>query len=609
MKIEYDKKQRIKISNFTGKIWITNKLNNEWMYGTLPEKIFPVFENDIARFTIPIKRRKYGDVWQINGLENLNTIDVGDNIEIINKHPVQFAINRNDDIKTISVTKLQENLFQLSRYLKKDELIFAKRRINSNYGNAYFPEEYVFHSEIQDKEMFINIPQLVKKLKIVEGDIIDFFIKNSGHEEKLLVKGLSGDWYSDKDDHSKYRIYQTGAKTLAVYFYTEKSLYVKKIIWQDSKLIITLPEDVSPKDISNLELIESTRTSAASSIRVLVPLHSYVEEQNIVIDDDFLFSELSRRNKIGFRLFFSYKNSRVKNQFRTDDSEIFEADNDYSLINISVHNFLALELKKKKSSNTVKVAVLGSSHTRPMFRSDSYFNPDYKNFYEVVYTQFHSSIISLVGRARKFQNQYYATRKQTVKNYIKTDFEKTFFEELKQASPDFLIIDIYIDVQMGVIYFGDGSIISYNSYQAESNYVLDNLNDKPKLSTIFNDDNYVDDFKRALKKFKEMLLEIIPENKIIIHSFDMSEDYKDNEKNIKNYKQSKGSIVELNEIAVEMQFLLERTFPKANILDIRDSNYHGGINNPIGNMPHHFESDYYKELLNKLTKIILTIER
>lgn len=209
-----------------------------------------------------------------------------------------------------------------------------------------------------------------------------------------------------------------------------------------------------------------------------------------------------------------------------------------------------------------------------------------------------------MGKDRKFEEKYFKTRNDTVKDYIRTDFEKSFFDKLSKANPDYLIIDIYIDVQMGVIYFGDGSVISYNSYQAESNYVLDNMDEQTKLSTISNDRTYINKFSVALQKFREIILGIIPENRIIIHSFDMSEDYKDDNGNLKKYNQSKDSIIELNEIAVSMQSLLEQTFPKAKILDLRDSKYHGSINNPLGNMPHHFESEYYKTLMDNLAKAI-----
>lgn len=611
MKISFKNDEVINISDYVGDIWLTNKLDGQWMYGTLPEKILPKIEKEKASFFLPNKYRKYGDIWQINnGQDNIDIDLLGKNIVLLNKNPIQFKVIRSMPIQDIKVLRANDEFIQLSRPLLERESLIVKRRINTNYGDAYFSKTFVCQLLTNDKsKLKLNISEMIDSLNIIEGDIVDFFIKNSVQEKRLSVNQLPGDWFTDKRSQSKYRIYHTAANALAIYFYSEKSIYINKVTWSKSKLIITLADNFLAKDISNLEISESIRKSSTSSIRMSTPIVSYADGQDLIIDDDLLKSELSRRKKFGFRIFFSYKNSIIKNQFRTKHSEILISDNDFELQNISGKNFLSLELTRKKRDDAIKIAVLGSSHTRPMFRSDKYFNPNYKNIYEVVYTQFHSSIISLVSDGREYEDKYYKTRNNTVRKYIKTDFEKNFFNELKQSKPDFLLIDIYIDVQMGVIYFRDGSVISYNSYQAESNYVLDHIDDVTKLSTIFIDDSYIEKFSEALKAFKKRILSIIPENRIIIHSFDMSEDYKDANNEIQQYSQRKGSIVELNEIAVTMQFLLEKAFPKANILDIRDSPYHGGIDNPIGNMPHHFESEYYTALMNELNKVILGVKK
>lgn len=602
MKISLNEDEVVSISDFVGNIWITNKLDGQWMYGTLPEKIFPDFAGGVATFLIPIKYRKYGDVWQLNGITSTSEVEVEGNIHLIKKNPVQFKIARDIPMEKIESQEVSATSVKLSRPLANNERILVKRRINTNYGNAYFSKKYIF--EEKDNNLNIRINDIVKKLDIVEGDIVDFFIKNELTERKLPVINIPGNWYLDTKNGMSYRIYRTGINTLAIYFYSEKSIYVDSLAWKNSKLFITLPKNIVATDLSDFEVVEATKKSADSSIREGVPVHSYVENEQIVIDDEFFHSEMDRRNKFGFRLFFSYKGSMIKNQFRTNGFEKFISNSDYYFQNKSDKIFLCVELIRKKRDDVTRVAVLGSSHTRPMFRSDDYFNPYYKNYYDVVYTQFHSSIISLVGKKREYKDNYFSSRNSTVKKYIQTDFEKSFFESLKEAKPDFLIIDIYIDVQMGVIYFGDGTVISYNSYQAESNYVLEHLDNKTKLSTIFNDDNYMKNFSSALETFRRRILNVLPEDRIIIHSFDMSEDYRDKDNSIRKYSQSQDSIVELNEVAVEMQLLLEKTFPKAFILDIRDSNYHGGKDNPLGNMPHHFESGYYREMLNELAKIV-----
>ncbi|WP_407125029.1 DUF6270 domain-containing protein [Weissella paramesenteroides] len=606
MKIYFDNDGLLNIKEISGKnIWITNKTDGLWMYGTLPEKIYPTYvDQGLMKFEIPIKHRKYGDNWQINGLYDKNEVITGAGIELLSNNPLQIQLHRDKKIDDIKVKNIETDTLVLTRPLLTNEVIVAKRRINTNHGGAYFSNQYVLNESSKHNTCFIDIPDIVNSLHIIEEDIIDFFIKDSVHETRLIMDNPT-EIRSDNDDvGTSYKLYRNGLKSLSIYFYAKKAIYAQKIQWVNENLTITFEDDKVSRNISEIMLVETTKKAADSSVRVAIPLHSTVIDNSIVIDDDLISSEIKRRNKFSFRLLFSYNHSKIKNQFWTKKAEELISEDKFELKNISVNNFLSLELTSKKREKVLKIAVLGSSHTRPMFTSSEFFNPDYKNYFQVVYTQFHSSIISLVGEGRHFKEEYFETRNPTVHRYLRTDFEKKFFDEIANSNPDYLIIDIYIDVQMGVIYFGDGSVISYNSYQAESNYVLDNMDENTRLSTIFNDETYIDKFSLALQKFKTDILNIIPEDRIILHAFDMSEDYKDENGKIMKYKQSKDSIIELNEIAVAMQSLLELTFPKAKVLDLRDSKYHGGVDNPLGNMPHHFESDYYKSLMYNLIKLI-----
>lgn len=574
------------------------------MYDTLPEKIAPFFlDNTHVKFNIPLKYRKYGDVWQVYGVNNTGNIDVSKNIELKEVNPLQIKLNRDVKISEIKVTDILSDKITLVRPLLKDEQVVVKRRINTNYGDAYFSNEYVLDIGPDRQTCFLNIPKFVDELNVTEEDIVDLFIRNKLHENRLKIDAFSDQRYLDGTVGTMYKIYINGNGSVSIYLYSKTPVYLKSVLWDGENIKLIPVDGIDANDINDIKLVETTKKARNGSARVFIPLNNVKQDNSIIINDSFFYSEMKRRNKLSFKLFFSYKDSVIKNQFRISESEVLSINEKFKFTNINSNKFLSLELTSIKRNQVTKIAVLGSSHTRPMFTSSDFFNPDYKNYYQVVYTQFHSSIISLVGKSRTYENNYFKTRNPTVQQYIKTDFQKDFFNQLKVAAPDYLIIDIYIDVQMGVIYFGDGSVISYNSYQAESKYVLDHLNEKPVLSTIFNDSNYLENYSRALNLFRNEILKIIPENRIIIHAFDMSEDYKDKNSEIKQYRQSNGNIAELNEIAVGMQSLLENTFPQAKVLDIRDSKYHGGEDNPLGNMPHHYESEYYKYLLSCLMKI------
>ena len=65
MEIYFDNDGLLNIKRFSGdNIWMTNKTDGLWMYGVLPEKVYPIYiDTEIVKFEIPIKERKYGDNW------------------------------------------------------------------------------------------------------------------------------------------------------------------------------------------------------------------------------------------------------------------------------------------------------------------------------------------------------------------------------------------------------------------------------------------------------------------------------------------------------------------------------------------------------------------
>lgn len=85
MKIYFDNDGLLNIKEISGKnIWITNKTDGLWMYGTLPEKIYPTYvDKGLIKFEIPLKHRKYGDNWQINGLYDKMRLLLGQELNFL----------------------------------------------------------------------------------------------------------------------------------------------------------------------------------------------------------------------------------------------------------------------------------------------------------------------------------------------------------------------------------------------------------------------------------------------------------------------------------------------------------------------------------------------
>lgn len=589
-------------------LYLSNKLSGMKMYDVIPEKLHAEKRTgNKVLFEIPLKKYKYGNKWELKGAEQFidQNIEVsGIDVTILSKCPIQFQF----DFKVPNHAEIygiwKDNSLHLSRQLETDEHILIKKRIQGKYIKVYGPNKV--EVPVVDCVADISMNDVAKQLDIFETDIVDVFFKTSFSEELLkLNNNIDQIWIEASENVPRHKVYKTGAGSLAIMFDSRQALYTELLEWQDSQLILTVRNEESLQGISNVEIIEDTQVTSA-----FLAGHTVVFKvlgNQLFIDNEYLLNEMSRRNEFKFRFKISYRSDNVFTLFHTDRREnIISDDSTLVLENVSSNYLLSLKLTKKIREKTTKIAVLGSSHTRPMFQSSKYFNPDYKTRFEVVYTQFHSSIISIVSPGRTYDSKYFDNKPLTAQKYVQTDFDKTFFEKLRDANAEWLLVDIYIDVQMGIIRFGDGSVISYNTFQAESDYVAEHRDANTKLLTVMNDDEYLNKFYISLLKFREQLLQIFPENRVVIHAFDMSKDYLTKDGVIRQYNQSDDSIAQLDENATTMQSMVEQVFPNARILDIRDSKYHGYEGVSLGNSPHHFESDYYTELLNEFTKVITT---
>ena len=84
-------------------------------------------------------------------------------------------------------------------------------------------------------------------------------------------------------------------------------------------------------------------------------------------------------------------------------------------------SFQTLVNKKK-----LNLLIIGSCFSRSIFKSDEYFNPNYKNYFNVVYTAFHNSFLSLMSKPIQTitpQNIEDLTTKDVLK-YVMIEFKK-----------------------------------------------------------------------------------------------------------------------------------------------------------------------------------------
>lgn len=274
----------------------------------------------------------------------------------------------------------------------------------------------------------------------------------------------------------------------------------------------------------------------------------------------------------------------------------FVSENKYS--SIFVRRIQADDQEKK-----IKVAILGSCFTKEAFHSLKYLNPDYKLFYENGLTAFHSSIISLVSRPVEYdlQDLEGSLDRKTIDRYGERELSKTFFDELQSYSPDYLIVDLYVETAAHIYELSNDCYLT-DSYYFKGTQLANKLKFKRKIS-IYDDERFLL-FKQALIKFREKIEGIIPLKNIVLIKARRAVNRIDN--GIVTKWPQQEYIKYANKLWDKCDELFERIFPEARIIDMRnDDKYLSQKQSPLSFSPQYLVDVYYKDLLNNFNKIVL----
>ncbi|EJA0791681.1 teichoic acid biosynthesis protein [Listeria monocytogenes] len=266
------------------------------------------------------------------------------------------------------------------------------------------------------------------------------------------------------------------------------------------------------------------------------------------------------------------------------------------------NNLACLTVVAPKIKETVtKIAVMGTCFSRNAFNSSPFFNPDYKAFFECSFTQFHSSIISLMTKPANLINlDKYTDIKKSEQSFVEEDWKKEFFTNLKNSNSDYFLIDLYPDVIRPVIWLNDETAITL-SYVIEQSQLL---NDIPyeRISDHIDNEAYFNEWKGYADQFIEKLTEIIPANRVILNLGGFTTSYYDEDGKIVTYK-NKMAIEKNNYFWDRLNNYFLSKLPEAKVIDFSKKGYIGDFNYPFGHSFSHFESPYYKDFLKELIYI------
>ena len=111
-------------------------------------------------------------------------------------------------------------------------------------------------------------------------------------------------------------------------------------------------------------------------------------------------------------------------------------------------------------------STFGSGSTKTIF--NDIINPSYKDFFEMTISDQRTSLISIMQKPIVFDEHQIEilplTRRNIDKsNFISYDLNRNFLKELLEKDVDYLVIDNFFEIHMGILYF-NGFIITHNDW-------------------------------------------------------------------------------------------------------------------------------------------------
>ncbi len=166
-----------------------------------------------------------------------------------------------------------------------------------------------------------------------------------------------------------------------------------------------------------------------------------------------------------------------------------------------------------------KIGVLGCCISRDAFNSD--FVHNYKEFFKLEISAQRTTIISFMQDPVTINEKLIEIYPDNKPNRAKThcisyDLNKNFLKELIEKDIDYLIMDNFLEVRMGILYFND-HIITNNTWHLPSTKFYETINDELVFNIYKFPEEYFCIWSRYCDLFFKFLKIYCPNVKVILN--------------------------------------------------------------------------------------------
>ena len=330
----------------------------------------------------------------------------------------------------------------------------------------------------------------------------------------------------------------------------------------------------------------------------------------------FKLSLCTTTKRINYKVSKSIKNQCINNILISVEEEILfsKSSKPISKKRLLIEHFYNIQHKNKLAfENIDKLPIdtlnIGTCFSRSIFKSDEYFKPIYKKYFNIKKTIFHNSFISIFSNKIKYDYSKIEDLKTgDAGKYIGIEFKKNIEDLFIDNDFQLVIIDNYIDATSPIIKYYDNSYLTYNKYLSESIF----KRFFASCEVIYpGSQKHLDIYKKSIIALNKMLNIYGIKNVVLIGSrlSKLKIDEKINQTYMWNDKME--WILNANENWDKVDKIFLQEIPNSIYIDKRKTFWKSDIYSPIigGASPSHYQSGYYKELfkdiLNFLSKDFL----
>lgn len=290
-------------------------------------------------------------------------------------------------------------------------------------------------------------------------------------------------------------------------------------------------------DGQNIESSTEWASQGTRSLKITRVGNSYIWTDVPIMDvfeGDSLFGELTIKNDCNMSIFFVFFDEKgnfyLQNRIKIQKSNIAQK--------IKINETVSKNIKKvhlrfcidddigssayvddiKIHNDKINIAIYGSCITKDPFTS--LFNNDYKSkFCAKINDQRHSLISSLQPK-ENIDDSLFEINPPYVGSYFTTkclieDFNKKFIYSLLSETIDYIVMDIYFEIDDGILYYNDGKIIT-NAKGFENTPFYKTINNIRPLNMINDYDEFFKLWVEYCDKFFDFIDSYCPNIKIVL---------------------------------------------------------------------------------------------